>query len=670
MKKLFSFIMIILLMTSMGIPHTQAEQKTINFHPASENEKREEVAQIIADMNDREKIGQLVMAANDHADNGMPNEFMRQMIQEYHVGSVIVYGKRDAVSQAAYNNKVQEYAADTRLNIPLFTSADLENGAAQRVPDDATTLPRQMGVGATHSLTAADEYAKIAAKEVKALGFNWSYSPVADVNNNPLNPVIGVRSFSGNTALASEMTATQVARYQEEGVIATAKHFPGHGDTETDSHYGLPIVTYDREVLDEVHLPPFQAAIDEGIDSIMTSHIIIEAIDPELPATLSEDVLTGLLREEMGFDGLIVTDAMEMQAITDNWGTGEAAVMAIQAGADIIMAVGSQAAQLETLDALYDAYQSGELTEERVQESLERILMKKFEYGLFDQRYVDPEEAAAFVGNQDHRNAADQLARDSITVVKNEGILPFDEDSEETTFVAGVTEVNAIADRAQQRSSGNVVSWQANSNNPSSEEIEEAVAQAEEADRILIATFAIAELPEGQRNLVQALRETGKPTAAVSVGLPYDLQSYPEVDAYMASYALDNWQLANPTTINAAVDVVFGEEPGGKLPVTIEGQYPFGHGLSYAPKSAADMQNLLTQYAEAGAFENDEAVRSLEIHLIAVGQFENQGNGDKVVRHMEGFKMLLNHQLDHNSISLEAFNSLQNHADALIGQWE
>ena len=670
MKKLFSFIMIVLLMTSLGIPHSHAQKKEIDFHPASENEKREAAEQIIDNMNDREKIGQLVMAANDHADNGMPNEFMRQMIQEYYVGSVIVYGKRDAVSQAEYNNKVQEYAADTRMNIPLFTSADLENGAAQRVPDDATTLPRQMGGGATHSLTAADEYAKIAAKEVKALGFNWSYSPVADVNNNPLNPVIGVRSFSENTELVSRMTAAQVTRYQEEGVIATAKHFPGHGDTETDSHYGLPIVTYDREVLDEVHLPPFQEAIDAGIDSIMTSHIIIEAIDPELPATLSHDVLTGLLREEMGFDGLIVTDAMEMRAITDNWGAGEAAVMAIQAGADIVMAVGSQAAQVETLEALYDAYQSGELTEERVQESLERILMKKLEYDLFDQRFVDPSEAEEVVGNQEHRNTADEIARDSITLVKNEGILPFDEDSEETTFVAGVTEVNAIADRVEQRSSGNVVSWQANSHDPSSEEIEEAMAQAEEADRILVATFAIAELPEGQRNLVEALKETGKPAAAVSVGLPYDLQSYPEVDAYMASYALDNWQLANPTSINAAVDVVFGEEPGGKLPITIEGQYPFGHGLKYSSNSAMEIQNILKQYAEDGEFTSDEAVRALELHLIAVGQYENQENGDKVVRHMEGFKILLNHQLDHNLISLEAFNSLQTHADDLIGKWQ
>ena len=212
MKKFISLTMVILLMASLGFPQAQAQTGGTESNPTSDNENRDMVRQIIDEMNDKEKIGQLVMAANDHADNGMPTEFTRQMIQEYAVGSVIVYGKRDAVSQAEYNNQVQAYAADTRMNIPLFTTADLENGAAQRVPDDATTLPRQMGVGATHSLIDADEYAQIAATEVKALGFNWSYSPVADVNNNPLNPVIGVRSFSEDTELVSDMTATQVEK--------------------------------------------------------------------------------------------------------------------------------------------------------------------------------------------------------------------------------------------------------------------------------------------------------------------------------------------------------------------------------------------------------------------------------------------------------------------------
>ncbi|WP_176448166.1 glycoside hydrolase family 3 protein [Lentibacillus sp. CBA3610] len=670
MKKFIALTMIILLMASPEFLHAQTQQQVSESNPETKEEKRDAVKRIIDEMNDKEKIGQLVMSQTQVGDDGMPSESTQEMIQEYGVGSVITYGERDTITQAELNNQLQEYAADTRLNIPLFTTADLEIGAAHRVPEDATTFPRQMGVGATHSLQHADAFARNAGQESVALGFNWTYTPVADVNVNPENPVIGVRSFSDNTDLVSEMTAAQVSAYQEEGIIATAKHFPGHGDTVTDSHLELPTVTYDREELEEIHLPPFQAAIDAGVDSIMTTHIIIEAVDPNLPATLSEDVLTGLLREDMGFDGLIVTDAMSMQAIDDNWGTGEAAVMSFQAGADLIMATGAPDRQLETYDALYNAYQSGEITEERVQESLERILMKKFDYDLFDNRYVNVSEAEAFVGNLEHREIAGQMARESITLVKNDNVLPFDADSEKTTFVAGVTQVNDIADRIAQQSNGDVLSWEADSHDPTSEEIQAAVLQAEGADQILVPTFSSDELPVGQSQLAQALKETGKPVAAVSLGLPYDVQNYPEVDAYLASYALDYHGAPNTTSINAVIDVVFGAQPGGQLPVKIENHYPFGHGLSYSPKSAFDIKNIVKQYTNEGEFENDKVVRTLVMHLTAVSHYENQGNGDKVVRHMEGFKELLNHQRDNNLITSAAFNSLEIHADALIGKWQ
>ena len=238
---------------------------------------------------------------------------------------------------------------------------------------DGTAFPRQMGIGATRDLEAAEEVAKITAIESLATGFNWNYSPLADVNTNPANPVIGVRSYGEQTDLVSQMTVAQIKGYQKNGMLATAKHFPGHGDTSVDSHLGLAAVTYDRQTLDEVHLPPFKAAIDAGVDSIMTAHVIIDAIDPELPATLSKKVLTGLLREEMGYKGLIVTDAMSMHAIELNWGSGAAGVMAINAGADIVMATGTYEQQLETYDALFQALQSGELSEKRVDESLKRM---------------------------------------------------------------------------------------------------------------------------------------------------------------------------------------------------------------------------------------------------------------------------------------------------------
>src|SRR5699024_4559979 len=387
MKKLvqllsYMLVFVLLLAAPVTILAQSSTQQDKEPADSLDDANQQMVQQKITQMTPEEKIGQLVMPSTHDNENNMPNEATKELIKEYKAGSVIIYGNRDASTTAEYNNQLQEWASETSMSIPLFSTADLEYGVNQHVTD-ATAFPRQMGIAATRDLKAAKEMAGVAAQEMKATGFNWNYSPLADVNTNPNNPVIGVRSFGENTELVSDMTVAQVEGYQENGVLSTPKHFPGHGDTSEDSHHGLPAVTYDRETLEEVHLPPFQAAIYAGADSIMTSHVIIEAIDPELPATLSKDVLTGLLREEMGFDGIIVTDAMSMGAIDEQWGAGEAAVMAVKAGADIIMATGTLEQQKETFTALQEAYESGELSEERLDESVERILATKVRYGLF-----------------------------------------------------------------------------------------------------------------------------------------------------------------------------------------------------------------------------------------------------------------------------------------------
>src|SRR5699024_2799628 len=247
----------------------------------------------------------------------------------------------------------------------------------------------------------------------------------------------------------------------------------------------------------------------------------------------------------------------------------------------------------------------------------------------------DPSEADELVGNQEHREMADQIARDSITLVKNKDTLPFDKVNEETTFVAGVTYVQAIAERIQEQSNGKVFTWQASSQNPTDEEIRQAVRKAEEADRVLVPTYSLGELPEGQSQLVQELTETGKPIVAISLGLPYDVKNYPEVDAYIASYALDNWQLENLTSINAAIDVAFGAQPGGQLPITIEDYYSYGHGLHYSTNDASDIKDLIEQYERKGAFKTDETARILNTHLTSVHHYAKLGKADKVVKHME-----------------------------------
>ncbi|WP_100012707.1 glycoside hydrolase family 3 protein [Lentibacillus sediminis] len=676
-----SFVLLLVLLTAQVSTTAQSSLTQQGNKPAEmlNNANQQMIQQMIQQMDPKEKIGQLVMPSTHDNEQNMPNEDTEELIKEYKAGSVIIYGNRDASTTAAYNNQLQEWASDTRMNVPLFSTADLEYGVNQHVTD-ATAFPRQMGIAATRDLEAAKEMASVTAKEMKATGFNWNYSPLADVNTNPNNPVIGVRSFGENTELVSDMTVAQVEGYQENGVLSTPKHFPGHGDTSEDSHYDLPSVGYDLQTLKEVHLPPFQAAIDAGAASIMTSHVIIEAIDPELPATLSEDVLTGLLREDMGFNGIIVTDAMSMQAIKDNWGAGEAAVMTIQAGADIVMATGTLEEQKETFETLLAAYESGELSQKRVDESLQRILSTKVIYGLFNDRYVDPQEATDIVNTESHKELAQSMAQDSMTLVKNDDTLPFDPESNESTFVVGPEIYNQshymedIAGAVQEKTNGEVETY-VTSENPSESEIDEVVQRAEHADRIIVSTFSASELADGQSQLVNALEEIETPAVSISLGLPYDIKEYPDVDAHIATYAIERWGSAVPVSWEAAVDVIYGANPGGKLPVTIEGHYEFGHGEDYEaeaepPESADDIKAHVDRLEDEGAFESDIASHALKRHLTAVSHYEQQEAAEKVIKHMQGFKSLLDYQQDNDLISLDAYNLLQSQADALIAKWE
>lgn len=544
---------------------------------------RHSVDKLISQMTMEEKVGQLIMAVTHppyNAPDQMPDEKTKQLIQEYGIGSVIIYNKRNPEVMANYTNQLQKWASETRLGVPLLISADLEYGTTHNIKEGTTAFPRQMGIGATRNLRDAQSVARVTAAEAKAMGIHWNFSPVADVNTNPNNPVIGVRSFGENTELVSKMTSTMVRTYQKNGIIASAKHFPGHGDTDFDSHLGLSAVTYDRETLNKVHLPPFQAAIDAGVESIMTSHVIIKAIDPELPATLSYKVLTGLLRNEMGYDGIIVTDAMDMYAIAKNWGTGEAAVMSIKAGADVVMATGSFEDQIETYQYLLKAVKGGEISEKRLNESVRRILTIKFKYHLFSNRFVNPEKAAKISNNPHHKALAEKVSLDSITLVKNNGVLPINASSNQHFLVAGVIETQEIKKLIEEKGV-NVTSWQSSTKNPSDEEIQQAVNLSKTVDNIIVLTYSQSSLPEGQIKLVNSLIATGKPVIALSLGLPYDIKHFSDVHAYIATYAIDRWQSISPTAIKAAVNVLFGAQPGGKLPVTINEQYRYGHGLSY-----------------------------------------------------------------------------------------
>ncbi|MGW3774132.1 glycoside hydrolase family 3 protein [Actinomadura verrucosospora] len=538
---------------------------------------------ILARMTDAEKIGQPVMAVTEDGPDGMPSERTRRAVQDLKIGPVITSEPRTPGIAARYADRLQRWARDTPSRLPLLVSGDFEFGTTHNVREGTTPLPNAMGLGAARDPAQARDAAAVTAAEARAMGFHWNYAPVADVNTNPANPIIGVRSFGERADLVGGLVETQVRAYRRAGMIATPKHFPGHGDTETDSHLGLPSVTYDRATLDRVHLPPFRRAVAAGADAIMTAHVVVKAVDPDLPATLSEKVLTGLLRRDMGFGGVIVTDAMDMDAIDRNWGTREATVMAVRAGADVVMSTGDYAAQAQAVDALRDALRDGTLSRARVDASVRRVLGLKCRYRVFDHRYADPAAAERISGNPAFLRRALAMGVAATTLVRNEdGVLPFDPASNARTLVAGVVQTGEFANEVAAVARGPVTSWQAATTDPTDAEIAEAVRRARAADRILVATYSSGTLPEGQARLVRALQATGRPVAAVATGLPYDIASYPSVRAYLATYGTTaRTRRVDLTMHRAAARVVFGAQPGGRLPVTIKGLYPYGHGLRY-----------------------------------------------------------------------------------------
>lgn len=543
----------------------------------------------------REKAGQMVMGLNAPGWPGISD--IDQLIRDYQLGSVISCGYRslDPASAAEQNNALQRLAGGTRLGVPLLNAGDFEQGVISQIPVGVTDLPQQMGIGAIHDRDAAEQAARIAGVELKALGFQWAFSPTADVNLNPDNPVIGVRSFGDDPSQVADMTAAQIRGYRAAGILSTAKHFPGHGAATVDSHLGLPVIATDRATLERIHFPPFVAAIQQGVDAVMTAHVVVPSLDPDLPATLSPRVLTDILRDELGFRGIIITDLMTMGAIATRWETEEAAVLAVQAGADIVLAGGATELPIRTIQALVRAMEEGILSVERVDASVRRVLAAKERLGLFERATVDAAEAALVAGSPQHLALADDLTRRSVTLVRNEGILPFDPRAGGITLAAGITNVAdagrrlvshvpAIAEMVRNTCTGTIVPWQAGTDDPNESEIAEATALARTADRIMVLTYAQGVLPAGQARLVRALLETNRPLVAIALGTPYDLLAYPEVRAYLACYALPfvSTYLPSSRAIAATVRVVFGQQPEGHLPVALVGLYARGHSLRYS----------------------------------------------------------------------------------------
>ncbi len=350
------------------------------------------IPQLIESMSIDEKIGQMIFAGVSGKELNAETE---QLLKNYKFGGIIFNGKNfSSPSQTvAYVNALK--AVNSNNKLPLFFGIDQEGGRISKLPGDLIDIPSNMEIGDINNPSFSFEIGSVLGKLVNAYGFNINFAPVLDVNSNPKNPVIGDRSFGNNPSIVSELGVQTMKGIQSEKVIPTIKHFPGHGDTSVDSHLELPIVNKSLPELEKLELIPFDRAIDEGAEMVMIAHILLTKVDQKLPSSLSKEIITGILRNEKGFDGVIITDDMTMKAITENFNIGSAAVMSVQAGSDMIMVAHDYDNIMKVFSALKKAVEHGDISEERLNESVTRILKLKKKYEIsdsFNKKKVDINE--------------------------------------------------------------------------------------------------------------------------------------------------------------------------------------------------------------------------------------------------------------------------------------
>ena len=514
-----------------------------------------------------------------------------EVVAKYKPGGWIYFNARDNVTSptqlATYSNQLQSAALKTGLHLPLTIATDQEQGVVVRIGPPATQFGGNMAHGATRDTKDARTAAGITGRELKAMGIRQDYAPVADVNVNALNPVIGVRSFSSDPKLVSDMTVAQVKGYQEDaGIAATAKHFPGHGDTVDDSHTSLPTINHTREQWNTIDAPSFKAAIKAGIDSIMTAHIVVPSLDPSGdPATLSKPILTGVLRNELGFKGLVITDALEMAAVRAKYGDAEVAVRAIEAGADQLLLPPAPDVQFK---AVVDAVKSGRISERQVNESVLRVLLMKLKNGVLFQPFVDPSKIAKTVGTPASLATAQKIVDKSVTLVKNDTkTLPLAKSPRKILVTGwGVSTTQALADSLTKRGATTTVAQTGAT--PTDAAITDAVTKAQANDVTVVLTqkawdTKTTDKLAKQQKLVKDLLATGKTVIVVAVRDPYDIAYFDAAPTYLATYGYA------AVSMESLAKVLYGEiKPAGKLPVDIPvaGQpatplYKFGHGLSW-----------------------------------------------------------------------------------------
>ncbi len=652
-----------LLVQCLALPSIAAEKASL---PRSAGKW---VSATLAGMSLEDKAAQMVMvrAFGQYMNPGSAEyrDLMTE-VRDLGVGGVVVF-ESDLESIPGLLNALQDAA-----EVPLLVAADFERGLGFRVRRGPVSLPHAMAVGATRSEEMARFVGEVTAREGRALGIHWTFAPVADVNNNPANPIINLRSFGEDPELVARMTRAFIEGAGGDGIeaggmLTTAKHFPGHGDTATDSHVALPAIEADRERFETLELVPFREAVRAGVDSVMTGHIAVPAIDPSgAPASLSP-VLTGdLLRGDLGFDGLIVTDALEMNGLHPAW-AGGAAIRSVQAGADVALLPADTRVAVQSL---VRAVAEGQLTEERLEASVRRILEVKARLGLHKRRRVDPDRIGRHVARPEDLRRAAELAAASITVVRNDGgVLPLAAEAPLRLLQLVISGSHGISARGLPRDelTARRIEVETRLLGPevSAETAEEIVSAADGFTHIVVSALVRAASgesgapggglsPSQQRLLARlggpSLPSGGRPPVIlISFGSPYLLVHLPEVPVYLCAYS---WSAVSR---QAAVAALFGEtDVGGRLPVTLPGMYDYGHGIEIPrrpmtlrdarqsasgketglrPGGLAEVDRVIDRFLAEGAFPGGVLAvghRGALVHLRPFGRLSYQDDAPAV----------------------------------------
>jgi len=535
-----------------------------------------------------EKIGQMIVSGSPiGAFRSIDSPEFQQVqrdIEQFHVGGVHAY-VGDPAAIALSINEMQRLA-----KVPLFTTENFEGGAGY-VLMGATRFPLAMAIGATGDEHVAYEVAKITAEEGRAAGININFYPVADVQNNPENPIINIRSFGEDPASVSRFVRAYVRGIQENGELATAKHFPGHGDVSTDSHLQMPILDVAKQRLESTELPPFQAAVEQGVGAVMTAHIWLPKLEPEksLPATLSKNVITGLLRDGLHFEGVIFTDSMGMRGVTSSFSNEEATLRAVEAGADVVLTPPNVE---QSFHAIQGAVRNGRISESRIDQSVRRILRAKAALGLAEpkNRFVDVNKLMTVVGSKAHRDFAQQVEDQAITLVRDDRhVLPLRSSPD-----LRVVQINVLDSRSGWREGAvgrlaaadlpkrfpRAVTVQVDDQStPNELDMVRKLAQLGDAlvvnGFIRVAAYkGSIDLTAAETALLRDLAAMKKPFVFTVFGSPYVLAHITEMPSYIVTY--DTSPLAEAAMIKAITGEI---EFKGKLPISLPGLYPIGHGL-------------------------------------------------------------------------------------------